>query len=168
MGPYWACGEAGDAPVGFKRPHRDAEGPRTRCPSVAASQEVVVNKIVIHTRGGGVVRGSTGDFRPNREKFHVTLENGEVAAMSVENLKAVFFVKDLAGDSSRDDAYTDEIPGGGRKVQVTFQDGEVITGFTTAYSAERLGWFLVPADEGSNNLRIFVVNAAAADVEFIS
>ncbi len=127
-----------------------------------------MNKIVIHTKQGGVVKGHTGDFRPNREKFHVTLENGEVAAMSVENLKAVFFVKDLMGDSERDDSYEDEVPGGGRKVQVAFEDGETITGFTTAYSAQRQGWFLVPADEGSNNLRVFVVNSATADVEFIS
>jgi hypothetical protein len=41
-------------------------------------------------------------------------------------------------------------------------------GFTTAYSAERQGWFLVPANDGGNNLRIFVVNAAVADVTFIS
>ena len=127
-----------------------------------------MNNIVIHTKQGGVVKGSTGDFRPNREKFHVTLENGEVVAFSLQNLKAVFFVKDLTGDPDRKDEYEDAVPGGGRKVQVTFQDGEVIMGFTTAYSAERQGWFLVPADDGCNNLRIFVVNAAVADVEFIS
>jgi hypothetical protein len=127
-----------------------------------------VNKIVIHTKQGGVVKGSTGDFRPNQEKFHVTLENGEVAAMSLQKLKAVFFVKDMTGDPDRNDIYKDAVPGGGRKVQVTFQDGETIVGFTTAYSAERQGWFLLPANEGGNNLRIFVVNAAVADVKFIS
>ena len=113
-----------------------------------------MNKIVIHTKQGGVIKGSTGDFRPNREKFHVTLENGEVAAMSLQKLKAVFFVKDLTGDPDRENIYNDTVPGGGRKVQVTFQDGEVIVGFTTAYSAERQGWFLVPA--------------AVAGVKFIS
>ena len=87
---------------------------------------------------------------------------------SVSELKAVFFVKDLTGDANREDSYEDVVAGGGRKVQVTFKDGEVITGFTTAYSKERLGWFLVPADEGSNNLRIFVVNAAVAEVQFLS
>ncbi len=127
-----------------------------------------MNKIVIHTKQGGVIKGSTGDFRPNREKFHVTLENGEVAAVSLQNLKAVFFVKDLTGDRGRKDRYQDAVPGGGREVQVTFQDGEVIVGFTTAYSAERQGWFLVPANDGGNNLRIFVVNSAVADVKFIN
>ena len=127
-----------------------------------------MNSIVIHTIQGGIVKGSTGDFRPNQEKFHIMLENGEVSAMSVQKLKAVFFVKDLTGDSDREDSYEDTVPGGGRKVQVTFRDGEVIVGFTTAYSSQRLGWFLVPADAGSNNLRIFVVNAAIAGVEFLS
>jgi len=127
-----------------------------------------VNTIVIHTVQGGIVKGSTGDFRPNQEKFHIILENGEVAAMSVPKLKAVFFVKDLTGDPSHEDSYEDVVPGGGRKVKVTFKDGEVVVGFTTAYSAERQGWFLVPADKNSNNLRIYVVNAAVADVEFMS
>ena len=127
-----------------------------------------MNKIVIHTKQGGVVKGNTRDFQPNHEKFHVTLENGEVAAISLQNLKAVFFVKDLTGDPGREDVYEDTVPGGGRKVQVTFQDGEVIVGFTTAYSAERQGWFLVPANDGGNNLRIFIVNTAVADVKFIS
>ena len=127
-----------------------------------------MNRIVIHTKQGGVVKGSSRDFRPNREKFHVILENGEVAAFSLQNLKAVFFVKDLVGDPGRKDIYKDTVPGGGRKVQVTFQDGEEIVGFTTAYSAEREGWFLVPANVGGNNLRIFVVNSAVADVKFIS
>jgi hypothetical protein len=127
-----------------------------------------VNQIVIHTKQGGVVKGSTRDFRPNHEKFHVTLKNGEVAAFSFQNLKAIFFVKNLTGDPGREDVYEDTVPGGGRKVQVTFQDGEAIIGFTTAYSAERQGWFLVPANDGGNNLRIFVVNSAVADVNFIS
>ena len=127
-----------------------------------------MNKIVIHTKQGGVVKGNTSDFRPNHEKFHVTLKNGEVAAFSLQNLKAVFFVKDLAGDPGREDVYEDTVPGGGRKVQVTFQDGEVIVGFTTGYSAERQGWFLVPANDGGNNLRIFIVNSAVADVKFIN
>ena len=73
-----------------------------------------MNTIVIHTTQGGIVKGSTGDFRPNQEKFHVILENGEVAAMSVPKLKAVFFVKDLTGDPDREDAYEDIVPGGGR------------------------------------------------------
>ncbi len=127
-----------------------------------------MNTIVIHTKQGGIVKGSTRDFRPNQEKFHVTLGNGEVAAFSLQNLKAVFFVKDLTGDPGREDVYEDTVPGGGRKVQVTFQDGEAIIGFTTAYSAERQGWFLVPANDGGNNLRIFIVNSAVADVKFIS
>ncbi|MBW2508953.1 MAG: hypothetical protein JRE81_10000 [Deltaproteobacteria bacterium] len=63
-----------------------------------------MNTIVIHTTQGGIVKGSTSDFRPNQEKFHVTLENGEVAAMSVSRLKAIFFVKNLTGDPDREDA----------------------------------------------------------------
>jgi hypothetical protein len=125
-----------------------------------------VNKIVTRGKDGSIEKGSTCDFRPNKDSFHIELAGGEVSLMAIDDLKAVFFVKDLTGQPERNDLYQDEVPGGGRKVQVTFLDGEVFVGFTGAYSNERLGWFLVPADNEGNNVRVFVVNSAVADVSF--
>jgi hypothetical protein len=127
-----------------------------------------VNKVVVRRKDGGIEKGSTGDFRPNCEKFHLHREDGEVSALSIEELKAVFFVKDLAGQPTHEIRYEDNVPGGGKKVQVTFEDGEVIVGFATVYAADRPGWFLVPADNDCNNLRVFVVNSAVGDVAFLS
>lgn len=126
------------------------------------------NKVVVHRRGGALEKGNTSDFRPGRESFHLQLPGGEVSTVAVADLKAVFFVKDFAGDPDYDEAYRDTVPGGGKKVEVTFEDGEVVVGFATSYSPARQGWFFVPADAGSNNLRVYAVNAAVESVRTLS
>jgi len=125
------------------------------------------NNVVVRRKSGELEKGSTVDFLPNKEKFHLHLESGEVSALVVEDLKAVFFVKDLEGRPDRPACYGDDIPGGGKKVQVTFKDGEVVIGFTTSYSPQRRGFFLLPADKESNNLRVFVVASAVESIRMI-
>jgi len=55
----------------------------------------------------------------------------------------------------------------GRKLEVTFKDGEKVIGTTEAWSPQKLGFFLFPADAMTNNLRIFVVNRNAAQVRLL-
>ncbi len=71
------------------------------------------------------------------------------------------------GNKDRDDAYHDNIPGRGRKIRVEFLDGEVLIGFSQGYSANRPGFFVVPADKKNNNDRIFVIASATEDVSFV-
>ena len=122
------------------------------------------NKVVVRWKKGSLGKGSTGDFRPNKDSFHLQLQSGEVSAVNIEDLKAVFFVKDHAGRPDYDETYQDSIPGGGRKFEVTFKDGEKVIGFATSYSTQRQGWFLVPADKASNNLRVYIVSSAVEEV----
>ena len=53
----------------------------------------------------------------------------------------------------------------GRKIAVRFPDGELLCGYTLTWSAERKGFFVSPADSESNNVRVYVVTAAAAEVK---
>ncbi len=125
------------------------------------------NKIVVHFSDGTILKGHVNDFRPNKAEFHLeTLEN-EVSLLNVADLKGVFFVKEHDGVEGRRDSYDDVIAGGGRRMKVTFSDGEEITGYVTSYSPDRTGFFLVPADLGSNNERIFIVASSCKDVEFL-
>jgi hypothetical protein len=48
----------------------------------------------------------------------------------------------------------------GRVVGVHFKDEEIMLGTTIEYDSKRLGFFLVPLDQESNNMRIFVVTRA--------
>jgi hypothetical protein len=125
------------------------------------------NKVVVKFKDKKMLKGTTSDFFPNKNQFHLEVPGGELLDINVEDLKAIFFVKDFEGNKDRQKSYTDEITGTGRKMQVEFSDGESIVGFTLGYSPDRQGFYLTPADAGGNNLRIFVVKSATEKTAFI-
>ncbi|MEW6714858.1 MAG: hypothetical protein AB1306_07190 [Nitrospirota bacterium] len=137
----------------------------------------MLNKVVARFKDGSIMKGNTNDFSPIKKHFHLEVIGGQVIDVNVANLKtleiqlaelkAAFFVKDFEGNRTYDEEYGDVVVGAGRKVQVTFADGEVIIGFALSYSADRPGFFLVPADKKSNNERIFVITAATKKVDFL-
>jgi hypothetical protein len=134
---------------------------------------MIHNKIVARYRDGRVLKGYTGDFLPTKPAFHLTLMEAPPDAKAIDvqiaDLKAVFFVKDFIGNPER--KKIQEFPAGkpvvGRKIRVVFQDGEALVGTTQGYDAARQGFFVIPADPGSNNERCFVVNRATKHVSFI-
>jgi hypothetical protein len=73
-----------------------------------------VNKVVVRFKKGTLMKGKITNFFPDKPKFHLELLSGELAEIDVEQLKAIFFVKDFEGDKARKDTYKDAIPGGGR------------------------------------------------------
>lgn len=129
------------------------------------------NKVVVHYLDGRLLKGVTLDFVPTRDAFHVSdhADERKVTKVSAGELKAIFFVKSFQGDPS----YRPPIPAGdlqkapGRKLCVTFRDGEVIYGSAAVYSPERTGFFLLPADPRDNNDRIFVFAHATTSIEAI-
>jgi hypothetical protein len=131
-----------------------------------------MNKVIARFLDGAMVKGTTADFFPNKETFHVSVEGEGGAAppleISTQDLKALFFVKDFAGDSGHveSNAFDAEHPPAGRRIRVKFQDGEVLVGTTTGYQKGRPGFFLVPADTDSNIERCYVVTAATEDIAF--
>jgi hypothetical protein len=120
-----------------------------------------------------MVKGSTSDFVPAKESFHVApadaAKGSKPALVHVKDLKAIFFVKDFAGRP--DYTPTNEFAGGrspaGRKIRVVFADGEVIVGTTQGYQPGRPGFFMVPADQDVNIERCYVVTAATSDVTLL-
>ena len=125
------------------------------------------NKVVVKFKDNKLLKGTTSDFFPNKNQFHLNLSDGEILEITVEDLKAIYFVKDYDGNKDRKKSYTDEITGTGRKMKVDFTDGESIIGFTLGYSPERTGFYFTPADAGGNNLRIFVVKSATNKTAFL-
>jgi len=125
------------------------------------------NKVVIHLKDGSVRKGSTNDFLPNKERFHFTGMDGSTEAVDINTLKAMFFVKDIAGNKDYKETYKDTIQGGGRKISVEFTDGEIIVGYVLGYSPDRQGFIMSPADSNGNNNRIFVIKSATKSVQFI-
>ncbi|KAB2967778.1 MAG: hypothetical protein F9K18_03820 [Thermoanaerobaculia bacterium] len=127
------------------------------------------NRVVARFRDGRLIKGSTGDFLPTRELFHVHTSSGETVPVRHADLKAVFFVRDFAGDPEHREknefAQGQSAPG--RRIRVEFQDGEVLVGTTQGYQPNRPGFFIVPADPTSNIERCFVIAASARDVRLL-
>jgi hypothetical protein len=128
----------------------------------------MLNQVVVKFKDSKVLRGKTLNFVPTRDYFHLQQDKGASLQIHMETLKAVFFVKDLAGNKDHKKNYNDNIIDGGRKIQVRFLDGETIVGYSFGYSPERKGFMMVPADSKGNNDRIFVVKSATAKVEILS
>jgi hypothetical protein len=128
------------------------------------------NRIVARYGDGRMLKGTTQDFAPAKDSFHVIGSEGGARPVKVvvSELKAVFFVKSLVGNSAYHEVKEFEGPTSGRKVQVTFKDGEVLVGSTQAYQADRPGFFMVPADPQSNNDRIYIVASAVQKVTLLS
>jgi hypothetical protein len=121
-------------------------------------------KVVARYVDGRIVKGYTFDFGPSQPRFRVferPMGSGPSTQVLVRDLKAVFFVRDLVGNSAHEDAQ--KFPTGattGNRVEVRFLDGEVMIGTADSPTTDPLGFFLIPADPESNNLRVYVVGAA--------
>ncbi len=130
-------------------------------------------KIVVHFQDGKIEKGSSYVFFPYKDRFHLTLldqpSNQKPMEISLPQLKAIFFVKDFVGQKDHQKikgfAGIEKSPNG-KKVVVQFKDGELLYGFTQSYSANRSGFFLLPADQQGNNERVFVVQSSVTKVEF--
>jgi hypothetical protein len=122
--------------------------------------------IVARFSNGSVLRGVTSDFTPLKTFFNLKLENGETKIIDTDELKAVFFIKEPESDPHAEDTYKNIANYGGKKVKVHFNDGEVIVGYTMEYMSDYHGFFITPADQESNNERIFVMTAATDKITF--
>jgi hypothetical protein len=134
-----------------------------------SSQRVAWQRVVARFRNGHIVRGYTNDFHPSKPHLHLTPEDrvGEPIFVPLVALKAVFFVRDFAGDPSRIDRSDFQEAGHGRKIEVTFEDGELLLGTTLAYRGDGTGFFVHPADPKSNNMRVFVAPGSTRHVRFL-
>ncbi len=132
-----------------------------------------MNQVVAHYTDGRLLKGTTNDFLPTKDIFHVSPADATPGSKPIEvklsDLKAVFFVKDLSGHAQHHDIneVKPDQPVVGRKIQVRFKDGEEMLGTTQGYQPNRPGFFVNPVDAESNNERCFVISAATADVKLL-
>ena len=129
------------------------------------------NRIVVRYLDGRLLKGFTQDFHPGRPSFHVS----SVAAgldlrpvlVPMQQLKAVFFVRDFDGDPAYVERPTFEQGAAGRRIEVTFLDDEVLLGSTLGYRSDGTGFFMTPADSDGNNLRVFVLPGAVRHIRYL-
>src|SRR5271169_6287837 len=125
-------------------------------------------KSVVRLNDGSLLRGYLKDFSPDSETvFLRDAETDEVHTLRTGDMKAVFFVKSFEGDIDYKDrkSYGNRKPTGNR-VFVKFKDGERLVGFVdgkvpwekgfflSKRENEGRGFFLLPADEDTNNIKV--------------
>lgn len=118
--------------------------------------------VVLRFRDGRTAKGVLGaEFSPRTRELEVEVED-ETGATTVglDELKAVFFVKDpkqRTADMSLSE--TVDLPGSAL-ARVEFFDGEIMRGRVKNYSLADAGFFLYPTATDSNHRKVFVVASA--------
>lgn len=120
----------------------------------------MTNQVVARFLDGRVLKGTSLDVDPKRPQCHIRTAEGAMVEVQMSELKALFFVRSLAGDPKRTDAHhiapTDARLRGARLVEVKFKDGERITALSMRYPLPTGFFFLTPVDTSGNNQRILV------------
>jgi hypothetical protein len=147
------------------------KGSPTSTPAAASKSGASTSwqKVVARFRDGRLVRGYTADFHPSKPQLHLSTEphSSDTLFLPLAQLKALFFVRDFQGDQMRVDRPEFGTTPHGRKVAVTFQDGETLLGSTLGYRGDGNGFFVYPADPRSNNLRVFVAPGSTLQVRLL-
>lgn len=136
------------------------------------------DKVVIRFNNGTPLKGNLKEFSP--ESQHILFkETGDNSYKNIpwQELKAIFFVRAFEGDSEyREKKRYGIRKSEGRKMFIKFNDGESMIGylqgdvpwdkgfFLSRPDEKKKGFFLVPADGESNNIRVFVVSSSVMDI----
>lgn len=124
--------------------------------------------VVVHYKNGDIRKGYTKNFAFFRDTFDLTEVDSKTQKelqsiqVRVEDLKAVFFVKNLNGkpDYHTDPNSVPERYGFGDRLEITFMDNETMVGYTPRYRENNNGFILYPADPKVNNDLVAVIRSA--------
>jgi|ERR1039457_138038 small nuclear ribonucleoprotein (snRNP)-like protein len=126
------------------------------------------NKIIVRYTDGKLLKGTTADLFPNKAIFHIKEHDSDaIQEINITYLKAVYFVKTYEGDPDHHERNDIERVGMGKKIEVSFKDGETLVGYTQGYSPVRDIFIVFPSDPDSNNEKVFVIAKETSKVTFI-
>jgi hypothetical protein len=121
-------------------------------------------KVVVHFRDGRLLKGFASHPEGNVSSLDVLPldQRDQAVTVRLESVKAIFFVKDFAGDAAyaESKSFSDDEPYRPGRVAFHMEDGEVLSGVVEDYQPDSAGFFLTPVDSRSNNVRCFVGAAA--------
>jgi hypothetical protein len=148
---------------------RDADAPAV-LPTGPATAGTAWQKVVVRYSEGQILKGYTQDFHASRPHFTLFSAPSPTADGAVivplVRLKAVFFVRDFAGNPGYVECNEMAESQHGRRIEVTLNDEEIIVGTTLNYRSSGQGFFVTPIDPLANNIRVFVVAQSVRQVRF--
>ncbi len=125
------------------------------------------NDVVAHYLNGNIIKGVSMDVAPGKGFCHIRTDEG-ITKVEFKELKALYFVKDLAGDSKRDDTQEVEQDDmrlrGSRLLEVVFKDDERLVVLCNTFPPKTERFFVLPVDMDSNNKRILINRDAIVSI----
>lgn len=122
---------------------------------------------VVACYGNGKTRsGFTAEFTPTNGCLEITAEptpSSKPLTVPLTELRTIRFAKDRARDDDRAAAV---VAAKGRKLRVTFADGQLLEGTTDSYRRSAPGFFVQPLDPQSDDERVFVIGSSTLQVVF--
>lgn len=139
-------------------------------------------RVVLKHLDGRIIKGYIRNFSEKADDMILKeLDSDAICVVRSDLLKAIFFVRTFEGNREYNEkkAYGIRTPSGQRTF-VRFIDGEGMVGFLegnmpwdkgfflSSHTIDnRKGFFLFPADDGSNNIRVFIFAHAIQDVTVV-
>ena len=140
-----------------------------------------MEKAVTRLNNGNLIKGYMKDFSPDGNEVTMKEEGTDnLHLVKIEDMKVVFFVKSFEGDHEyKEKKFYSSTNNKGQRVFVKFRDGEALVGFLegkvpwkrgfflSIQEGGLKGFFLLPADEDTNNIKVFVVSSSFDDVTVV-
>ena len=140
-----------------------------------------MEKAVTRLINGKVLKGYIDEFSPDRNEVNIKEEmTADLRTVKIGDVKAVFFVRSFEGDQEHKERKSYGIAKvKGQRVFVKFRDGEGLVGFLegdvpwekgfflSKQDSSRKGFFLLPVDEDTNNIKVFVVSSSVDAVTVV-
>lgn len=131
-------------------------------------------KVVLKFLDGRIIKGYIGDFSPVNNHISVVDERLNEQDIQLNELKAVFYVKSFEGNKhySEKKSFT-KTSQKGKKILVRFKDGERLIGYLEGdvpwqkgffLESKKGGFFIIPSDDQTNNMKVFVVSTSVTNV----
>src|SRR5438067_2312772 len=128
------------------------------------------SRVVVRYLDGRLLKGYVPHFVPDRGAVEVWPSPDAPSTSRVTvpfgQLKAIFFVRDFDGGASYQSGKPSKAKVCGRRVAVTFLDGEELAGATLNYQTAGPGFFVHPLDDRTNNTRVYVLTQSIRHVKF--
>jgi len=135
-------------------------------------------KVILRFVDGKLLKGFIRDLKLSADYLFLEDESNNQHKVRLKELKAIFFVRRFEGDRSYHEKKTfTGNPPSSKRIFVKFKDGENMMGYIEGAipwqrgffneTMKEKGFYLLPADEGSNNIKTLVITSAVKDVAMI-
>jgi hypothetical protein len=128
-------------------------------------------RVVVRKLDKGLIKGFLDPGRYLGPEIDVLDREGHVVHVPLDEIKAVFFVRDFEGNPDRAERkiFRSRPRLAGLWVRVTFRDSEVLEALlpNNLLETDPLGFLVTPPDVYSNNLKIFIPRTALTSLEVL-